>query len=257
MALGHVRFMKDCKFHFSIDDVLASLIQATDKNIALKDSPFFRDLWLLFNRYGLKTGLYVFNSTWLEGKKRSLSEVRNLQQELEEGWLFFGAHALDFDTAPYDQTLEENINVFGSIYSELDRIAGSHICRSVRLHYHSECYELADFFKKWGVTELLTTDKPVGLHRFAPHLRAEMLKKGNILYNGMNLRRSHMRIENLANDTINHADFIDKATKTLNGHGNLVLYSHEYEHERKEVVAYLYKAIQWVHEDLNLISEHP
>lgn len=249
--------MEECKFHFSIDDVLASLIEVTDKNIALKDSPFFRDLWLLFERYGLKTGLYVFNNTWVDDRHRSLSEVRSLRRELQDGWLFFGAHALDFDTAPYDQNINKNISVFESIYSELDRIAGSHMCQSVRLHYHSECYELVDFFKNWGVTELLTTDKPVGLHRFAPHLRAEILKKGIIFYNGMNLRRSHMRIENLANDATSHVDFIEKAKRTINEHKKLILYSHEYEHERQEVVAYLYKAMQWVHEDLNLISDHP
>ena len=249
--------MNERKFHFSIDDVLPSLIEVADNNLSLKDHPLYRDLWMLFEQYGVKTGLYVFNSTWLGGKKRFLSEIHNLQNELEDGWLFFGPHAVNYETAPYDQNINENIDGFKAIYTELDRIAGPYLCQSVRLHYHSECFELVDFFNEWGVKELLTTDKPIGLHRFADHLKAEMLQKGTVPCNGLNLRRSHIRIENLANDSFGHDDFVSLAEQILSMHEKLVVYSHEYEHKRQDVVNYLHQTMTWIHEDLSLLSDQP
>ena len=165
----------------------------------------------------------------LRGRKRYLSEVVKLQSQLKQGWLFFGPHALNYETAPYAQNVENNVKMLKSIYANLDRIAGENLCKSIRLHYHSECFELRETLKKFGVTEMLTTDKPIGLHRFNSTLQKRMLQKGVINFEGVILRRSHIRVEIMANDEMAKDEFLE-LRKIKNTHGAFVLYSHEYEH---------------------------
>ena len=47
-------------FHFSVDDVLPALIEVTDKNIPLVDNQFFNQLRIIYEKYGVKTGLNLF-----------------------------------------------------------------------------------------------------------------------------------------------------------------------------------------------------
>ena len=245
------------KFHFSVDDVLSSLIEVSDNDMRLEEHPFFKDIWKLHKKYGLQTGLYVFDNVMLRGKKRYLSEVVKLQSQLKQGWLFFGAHALNYETAPYAQHVEDNVKMLESIYANLDRIAGENICRRIRLHYHSECFELRKTLEKFGVTEMLTTDKPVGLHRFDATLQTKILQEGVVNFEGINLRRSHIRVENMANDEMAKDEFLDIVRRIETMHGTFVLYSHEYEHLRDDVRQYFDKAICWLCEDLNMVSERP
>jgi hypothetical protein len=74
-------------FHFSVDDVLPALIEVTDKNVPLVNNQFFNQLRCMYEKYGVKTGPNLFYSHKINGKVRFLSEVRDLKQELKDGWL--------------------------------------------------------------------------------------------------------------------------------------------------------------------------
>ena len=49
-------------FHFSVDDVLPSLIEVNDKEISLTEHPFFGELREIYEDFGVKTGLNLFYS---------------------------------------------------------------------------------------------------------------------------------------------------------------------------------------------------
>jgi hypothetical protein len=244
-------------FHFSVDDVLPSLIEVTDKKLALREHAFFADLWRLYKEFNVKTGLHVFSSTVINGQVRSLSEVRNLQPELSEGWLFFGPHALNDQSPPYAQTLEEQVTTFDAIFAELDRIAGAFLSQSIRLHHYSECYELAEYFLARGVKELFLTDKPAATHRLDSEHRNRLIQSGKTMVDGLTLSSTHYRVEDLANQATSRLEFLESAGQVMNRHGRLVIYSHEYEHLRPEVVEVLYKTMHWLAVDLGLTSEQP
>ena len=131
-------------FHFSVDDVLPALIEVTDKNIPLVQNQFFSQLRYIFEKYGVKTGLNLFYSHKINGEIRFLSEVRDLKDEIKDGWLYFAPHALDFDTAPYSQNINSQIKMVDDIMGQINRIAGIYKASSVRFHYYSECYEIAE-----------------------------------------------------------------------------------------------------------------
>ena len=93
--------------HFSVDDVFKSLIEVSDKNIPLKKHWFFSQIYKLWKKYKIRTGLYLFYKGKINGKIRYLTEVKNLRKELKENWIYFGPHALDYDSPPHKYSLKE------------------------------------------------------------------------------------------------------------------------------------------------------
>ena len=51
---------KNLFFHFSVDDVIKSLIEITDQKIKIKDHWFFSILYKIHKKYNLKISLYLF-----------------------------------------------------------------------------------------------------------------------------------------------------------------------------------------------------
>ena len=114
------------RYHFSVDDVFDSLIEVTDRGILLYEHPFFAMLWEMWQKHGLITGLHLFYQKELDGRLRTLKDVRDISEELRCGWLMFGPHALDPLTPPYSQSVEEQKIVFDNTYQQIKRFAGNY-----------------------------------------------------------------------------------------------------------------------------------
>jgi len=219
-------------YHFSIDDVLKSLIEVTDRKIGLFEHQLFAFLREVHDTFGTNMDLYLFERQVIEGVQRSLTEVKlGLCAGPDAAWLRFGPHARDFGTPPHTQTPEDQRVTFATIYREIDRIAGAgRRSRWVRLHYFSEPYEAAPFLTQAGVEALLLTDKDKVAYRLPEPEKAQLREKGAIDYAGIALRRSHVRVENLLSG--NTEPLLDTLLKK---HGYLALFTHEYELSRPEV----------------------
>ncbi len=225
-------------YHFSVDDVFGSLIEITDKNMQIFEHPFFAFLQELHTAYGVNIDLYLFYESDAGGTKRGLSEVTSrIRSELAHApWLRFGPHALNYGTAPYAQTPAEQEQAFDAIYREIDRFAsGNARSHWVRLHYFSESYELASYFKTCGVQMLFTTDKPVLSHRMPSGVKEALQKNGMAEYNGMRFMRTHFRAENFANDGITRDGIRNEFSVKLRDYGFITILTHEYEIPRAEV----------------------
>ena len=229
---------KDSWFHFSIDDVFDSLIEVTDKDIPLFEHPFFSLLKEMHDTYGIILGLHLFFQKEINGKLRSLREVRDLKKEIADagGWIYFGPHALDYENAPYAQSRDEQIAVFNRTYDEIDRFAGKNsYAKWIRLHFYSESYELADYFKERGVTALFSTDKPVGSHRMPKNIKDQLNEAGRATYERMNFIRTHFRVEFFADDNLDESAIKNLIKESFAKYGYVIIYVHEYELKRQEV----------------------
>ena len=249
--------LKKNSFHLSVDDVLPSLLDVSSKDLRLTDNVFFKTLRTAWELYGVKTGLNLFYECYDNELLRSLQDVRCLTPEILDDWIFFGPHALNNETPPYCQTIEDQIQTFDRINHQIDRIAHNKKSQSIRLHHYSECYENAEYFLANGVGEIFTTDKSVGLHRLGSHERECILKNGSILKNGLKLTRTHYRVEDLANQNVTKNEFILMARKCINDHQRIIIYSHEYEHKRDVVNKMFLNVVKWLVDDLRLECDRP
>lgn len=217
-------------YHFSIDDVFNSLIEVSDANIALFKHPFFNFLQSLHLDYGVYLDLYLFYQKIVQGRLRNLTEISpQLKTDfISAPWLRLGPHALDHDTAPYLQSPADQEKTFNAIYQEIRRFAGSsNMSRWLRLHYFSEAYELSTYWQSQGVDTLLLTDKPAVAYRLPNPEKEKLESSGLIQYQGLNLRRSHERMENLSAEAISHQNLHTRLARHLEKHNYLILFSHE------------------------------
>src|SRR3989344_6053267 len=100
-------------YHFSVDDVFDSLIEVSDKKIPLFDQPFFKFLQNIHEEFDANIGLYLFYQKKIKDNHRTLKDVTNLKSLLKkEDWLFFAPHALEYETPPYAQSIDEQIDTF-------------------------------------------------------------------------------------------------------------------------------------------------
>lgn len=234
-------------FHFSIDDVFDALIEVTEENISLFDHPFFSLLKEMHDRYGINIGLHLFYQKEINGKLKTLSDIRDLKKELCDagGWIYFGPHALDYETAPFNQTPEDQMNVFDNTYFEIDRFAGKNFyTRFVRLHFYSESYELANYFKKRGVVALFSTDRSVGSHRMPENVKDILNTQGLANYGGIHFIRTQFRVEFFADDNYNSSTIENLFKDSIKKYGYIVLYTHEYEFKKENVRETLRKSFE-------------
>jgi hypothetical protein len=243
-------------FHFSIDDVFESLIEITDKKIPIKKHWFFKILYNLWKKYKIKTGLYVFYRGKINNKVRTLKEVRNISKELKEGWLFFGPHALDFDTPPYSQNTSDQKKFINNTYNEIIRFAGKNfLCEYLRFHYYSESFELSNFLKKKKIHGLFTTDRKVGTHKIPKEIGKQLLIKGFLFYNNLKFIRTDFRVEFLVNRK--KSTIVKKFNSILKKKNFIILYSHEYEFKKKQTLITLNKIMKTLVCDLKLNNITP
>jgi hypothetical protein len=221
-------------YHFSIDDVFKALLEASDSGAPLFDHPFFAYLRDLNASFGTRIDLYLFERTGA----RALTEVSSRFRDdfARAPWLRLGPHGKDYATAPYAQAPEDQIATFEAIYREIDRFAGAQSnAKWVRLHYFSEAYEAAPSLAHQGVEALLLTDKDAAAYRLPEPLRAELREKGRIPHAGIELVRSHARVENLVGPSWPWPSVQAALDAPIAKYGYLSLFTHEYELDREEV----------------------
>lgn len=225
-------------YHFSVDDVFDSLIDVTLRDIPLFSHPFFSLMKEVHDEYGAQVDLELFWEKEIDGTLYTLRDVRNVTAELEAsgGWLRFGPHALSYMIAPFEQFPTEQIIVFDKIYEEINRFAGKAFYTNwVRLHYYSESYELASYFKEKGVTALFSTDREVGSHRMPKEIGAKLVGEGFATFDDMSFIRTQFRVEVFTNNRNTEEEITQLFVEALAKYGFIIFYSHEYEFARSEV----------------------
>jgi hypothetical protein len=225
-------------YHFSVDDVFDAFMEVADRQLSLFDQPFFRFLRHLNLTFGTHTSLYLFYRKELAGRMRTLTHVpSSLKITFSENpWLRLGPHALDYKTPPYAQSPQEQMRIFDTIYAEIERFAGPQaVSKWVRLHYFSESYELAEYFRTKGVTALLSTDKEAISYRLPAYAKESLKNAGTVTYEGMTFVRSHLRIENLLRDPTLADDADTILDSLLARSGYSVIMTHENEISSAEV----------------------
>jgi hypothetical protein len=209
-------------YHFSVDDVLAGLLDETHPLLDLVAG--------LRDRHGTRADLYVFHRGTTGGTPRALDAIPpTVAARLARlDWLGLGPHADDYATAPHAQSLDEQRAMLERVYGALDRAApGSGRARWLRLHYFSECFELAPELRARGVETLLTTDKPAGAYRLPPARREELLRDGATAHGGLRFVRTDLRLENLARDAAAPGDAERRLDALLAARERVVLFTHE------------------------------
>ena len=90
-------------FHFSIDDVIDSLIEVSNSSNPLFSNSFFNFLDTLHSKYNVNIDLYCFYQKNILNNSITLNELSDRHKEIfvKNNWLRFGPHALDTETAPY------------------------------------------------------------------------------------------------------------------------------------------------------------
>jgi hypothetical protein len=225
-------------YHFSIDDVIDSLIEVSNFSNNLFSQHFFKFLYSIHQRYNTNVDLYCFYQKNTSDKSITLNDISNNHKEIfsKNPWLRFGPHALDTETAPYSQTSEQQIRVFNLIYNEIERFTGiTSKCELIRLHFFTESYELADYFHTKNVHSLFTTDKPVISHRMNDTVKSELKNLGYATFNGIYFVRSHFRIETLVEQNFSNKEIEDLLEHFLSTYGFVIFLTHEYELIRSEI----------------------
>lgn len=236
-------------YHLSVDDVFDSLIEISLTGESLFDHWFFKYFQTLHNKFGTELDLYLFFQKRINNKLYTLKDVDDrVKSELHENqWIRFGPHALNYDTAPYNQSARELISTFDMIYQEIERFAGKNMFSSyVRLHFYSEMFELSSYFKKKGVKALFSTDRPVISYRL-PEKEKELLESfGSVKYKGINFVRTLFRTEYLVDDKVNLPALFNKFDQMINQEKLIVFYAHETELKRKSVQNLTSKLVKYI-----------
>jgi len=236
-------------YHFSIDDGIEALLEISDKKIPLLEHPYFNFLYQLHKEYDVRISLYLFYKKLINGKWRTLKEVKNIRDQLlsedKKPWIKFGPHALDFNNPPYSQSPSKQIQSFNLIYKEIDRFVGPDMhAKYVRLHRYSESFELLEYFKRKGVSALFSTDRATFAHRMPSKIKKRLDNHGLVSYKGMNFIRTQFRVEFFADNKLNSSQIIKLFFDSLSKYGFIIFYTHEYELARDEIKKYLIKSFR-------------
>ena len=245
------------KFHFSVDDVFESLIEVSDKKIPLSKHWFFKILYKLWKKYKIRTAVYLFYQKKINGKLRTLKEIRDIKNQLKEGWLYFNIHGLDYDTPPYSQKPSEQKKTFLKIHNQIIRFAGKkNLSSFVRLHYYSESFELKNFYKQKNIYGLFVTDREVGSYRLPKKNSNELILKGITKSKGVYFIRTDYRVEFLSkikNTSTIKKNFNDNFKKNR----KIIIYTHENELKKKINVTNLINSMKILVNDLSILNAKP
>lgn len=225
-------------YHFSIDDVIDSLIEVSNSSGSVFSQPLFNFLDIIHKKYDTNVDLYCFYQKNTTDKPITLNDISDKHKEIfsKNIWLRFGPHALDTETAPYSQTPKQQIQIFDLIYKEIERFSGvPSKCELIRLHFFTESYELSDYFHSKSVHSLFTTDKPVISHRMNDVVKSKLKNSGFATFNGIDFIRSHFRIETLIEQNFSNKEILDLLEHYLSTYGFITFLTHEYELVRPEI----------------------
>lgn len=240
--------MPPTSYHFSVDDALESLLEVSDRRQSLLEHPFFGFLNQLHMRYDAHIDLYLFSQLSPERGCRGLEHISSSLRNCFDNcpWLRLGPHGLDDATPPHTQSISEQLAFFEAAYAEIARFAGhDRLCEWMRLHYFSECYELASYLRSHRVSALLTTDKPAICYRLPSEAREGLQKHGRTDFNGIHFVRSHVRVENLAGRSLSDLQLFDELDRLCANTTCAVVFTHEYELIRPEVREMTFRVFDW------------
>lgn len=239
--------------HFSVDDVLKSLIEVGDKKVKLLDHWFFSFLYKIHKKYKINICLYLFYEEIIRGKFRNLSEIPSIKNQIKNNWLKFGAHGLNYQNPPHKISVNKQKKHISKIYKEIIRFSGkNNLAKKVRLHEYSECFEIKNFLKKYKVNSLFSTDRKVGSHRLKKKNSEELLNNGLTHYKGMKFIRTDLRVENMINRS--EKKIISKIKKILEKKNFLIIYTHEYDLKNKNCRITLNKILKIIEKNYALID---
>jgi hypothetical protein len=237
-------------YHFSIDDVIDSLIEVSNSSDNLFSQPLFNFLYILNQKYDAHIDLYCFYEKNITDKTITLNDISDNHKEIfsKNPWLRFGPHALNTETAPYSQTTQQQIQVFDLIYKEIERFTGiSSKCNLIRLHFFTESYELSDYFHSKNVHSLFTTDKPAISHRMNNTVKSKLKNFGYATFNEMGFVRSHFRIETIVEKNLSNKEIEDLLQHYLSTFGFVTFLTHEYELTRSEIRSTIDFILNYLH----------
>lgn len=217
-------------YHFSVDDVFPSLFAPAETKQAVADQPAIRFLLDLTQSYGTQTDLYVFLRDPPGDQARDLSRVPDFvctQVSRLEG-LRFGPHGRDYISPPHAETFARQEATLRELYAAIGRFCdSSNLSRWVRLHYFSECHEMAPVFLEHGASALLLTDKPAITYRLDEARKADLIEKGWTTKDGLAFIRSHLRFETCVAEGLSIPQVCARAEKIIETTGFVVLFTHE------------------------------
>jgi hypothetical protein len=236
------------QYHFSVDDVLDVLVEASESARNPAEHPILAFLSELHATFKMRVDLYLFLQKAQNGSIHSLREVtgRVGQWLRANPWIRLGPHALNPETPPYKQDLESQKETIQRTYDEIDRLTGpEQYSHWVRLHYFSESYELAPELLARGVQALLTTDKPAASYRLNETDRNTLRQRGSLDVAGIRFIRSHLRVEELAARCADERHLDQQLSEILPAAGCAVVFTHECELRRPEIRQAIRRILSW------------
>jgi hypothetical protein len=219
------------RFHFSVDDVLGSVLHLSHWDLSVQQQPMLAFLDALHAETGAVSDLYVFSEWALaDGRLRRLAEVSDRAAAVLGAAPAFrwGPHARDYATAPHAQGIEEANATFTALIADIARIAPpDRRADWVRLHYFSELYELAPLWQAAGISALMTTDRPAVCYRLPDAARASLATTGQAHHEGTGFITSHLRLEFFADDAADPGRFAARMDAAFDRHGFVTVFTHE------------------------------
>lgn len=149
-----------------------------------------------------------------------------------------GCHAPSKDIKPYELNSDANIKWITEFY---ETIKHYDIClsKNIRLHYHSEIFhDVHELLVKYGVNGFFLTDKKNLSFSLTGEYLTELLNKGFVRYKSVVLWSSGLRIENLMRKNLSRKDLQELFVSYSVTSRPLVIYSHEYEFQQKNMYEY-------------------
>lgn len=218
--------------HISIDDVDNCMKDATMNAISYKSifqQPFFRYLYELHNKYGVKFTLYIY----AESDKYSIEKFPvKFRKELQQNsdWLKFGFHSI---RPKFAETTMANTDSFEIAYMRvtdaITRFAGNDgMSKCLRLHYFYASKEEVGFLADKGITTMLAADDPERASYSLPIEAQKELHRGSYSDSIMHFLATDMRIEKQSIspywDLYKHIE-----------NDTLVIFTHEWALDRKSI----------------------
>lgn len=226
-------------YHFSIDDVHQVFDNINFPEGAIQQNHLIKLLKDWHQRYEACCELYFFNK-WKNEERwfsiKSISTTPFLEFK-EKTWLRWGPHGEDFDTPPHMQTEDNRKNTIVSGFESAATLFGkNNICRSIRLHYFSECPDLIPILHRYNIHTLLLTDKEAISYVHDEGVKKDLEKNGCCKHQGIMLRRSNTRVESMLEMKWSAPDIKKYIEDIIRRHRHFELFTHEAELNRPEVI---------------------
>lgn len=217
-------------FHISVDDVFDSLLDVSDWQLTPRRHPFFGFCGELVSQ-GAMVDLYAFGQAFRpDGRMRRLDELTDTAAAALKDLpgIRFGPHALDYATAPHAQPVDALAATMTALLAQISRFSTpEQRARWIRLHYFSECFELAPLWREAGIEALLTTDKDAVTYRLTGKAAEELRTHGRTDLGEIAMIRSHLRLENFVAEAADPPRFLDRIDAMLERFGFVTLFTHE------------------------------